>query len=331
MNMWMVRAGKAGFLAENFEEKSIIAIGWGEIDQDLNSCLDKPSIQKLVEKAYPDQKKGWIMTSTGQISRFRFELSKGDRVISYNTSERYYLIGTIDSDYLFHKDFIPGYSHFRKVNWDGKISRDQISVAARNQLGAILTLFLLSPEIQEEMEGLLQGRSPAEIMGSDESENQIEDLRRDVIEKSHEFIKDKILSLDWEEMQELVAGLLRAMGYKTRVVPKGADRGKDIEASPDGLGLETPRIFVEVKHRTGTKIGADLVRSFVGGRRSTDSCLYVSTGGFSKDAMYEAERSNIPLTLIDSDTLVELLLQHYENLDNDARALVPLVRVYWPV
>lgn len=331
MNMWMVRAGKAGFLAENFEEKSIIAIGWGEIEQDLNSCSNKPAIQSLVEEAYPDQKKGWVMTSTGQINRFRFELNKGDRVITYNTSERYYLIGTIESDYLFHKDIIPGYSHYRKVKWDGKINRDQISVAARNQLGAILTLFLLSPDIQDEMEGLLQGKSPAEIVNPEESENQIEDLRRDVIEKSHEFIKDKILSLEWDEMQELVAGLLRAMGYKTRVVPKGADRGKDIEASPDGLGLETPRIFVEVKHRTGTKIGADLVRSFVGGRRSTDSCLYVSTGGFSKDAMYEAERSNIPLTLIDSDTLVELLLQHYENLDNDARALVPMVRVYWPV
>jgi len=32
-----------------------------------------------------------------------------------------------------------------------------------------------------------------------------------------EFIKDKVNELDWEEMQELVAGLLRAMGYKTRI------------------------------------------------------------------------------------------------------------------
>ena len=47
-------------------------------------------------------------------------------------------------------------------------------------------------------------------------------------------------------MQELVAGILRAMGLKTKISNKGPDRGKDIIASPDGLGLENPRIFVEV-------------------------------------------------------------------------------------
>lgn len=52
-------------------------------------------------------------------------------------------------------------------------------------------------------------------------------------------------------MQDLVAGLLRAMGYKTRVSPSGPDRGKDIVASPDGFGFESPRIVVEVKHRQG--------------------------------------------------------------------------------
>jgi restriction system protein len=38
-------------------------------------------------------------------------------------------------------------------------------------------------------------------------------------------------------MQELVAGVLRGMGYKTIVSAKGPDRGRDILASPDGLGL----------------------------------------------------------------------------------------------
>jgi hypothetical protein len=46
------------------------------------------------------------------------------------------------------------------------------------------------------------------------------------------------------------------MGYKTRVSPPGADRGVDIFASPDGLGLEEPRIFVEVKHRLKSAMGA---------------------------------------------------------------------------
>lgn len=58
--------------------------------------------------------------------------------------------------------------------------------------------------------------------------------------------------------------------------------------------------------------------------------MYVSTGGFSKDAKYEAERSTIPITLIDLDMLVELIIQYYDNFDAEARALIPLVKIYWP-
>jgi restriction system protein len=131
-------------------------------------------------------------------------------------------------------------------------------------------------------------------------------------------------------MQELVAGILRAMGYKTRISPKGADRGKDIIASPDGLGLENPKIVVEVKHRQGS-MGSPEVRSFLGGLRPSDKGLYISTGGFSKDAKYEAERANIPITLVDSDILVELIIQYYDSFDNDTKTLVPLKKIYWPI
>jgi restriction system protein len=120
------------------------------------------------------------------------------------------------------------------------------------------------------------------------------------------------------------------MGYKTRVSPRGPDRGVDIFASPDGLGLQEPRIFVEVKHRQQT-MGAQELRSFLGGRKEGDRCLYVSTGGFTKDARYEADRSNIPLTLVDLPLLRDLVLDHYERLDETSRRLVPLTRIYWPI
>ena len=150
-----------------------------------------------------------------------------------------------------------------------------------------------------------------------------------MLSKAHEFIKDKILQLDWEEMQELVAGILRAMGYKTIVSSKGADRGKDIQASPDGLGLEEPRIKVEVKHRSG-QMGSQEIRSFTGGLRGTDRGLYVSTGGFSKDAKYEAERSSIPMMAVDSDMLVQLIIQYYDHFDSETKTLLPLTKIYWP-
>ncbi|MGE3166917.1 MAG: restriction endonuclease [Planctomycetota bacterium] len=48
-------------------------------------------------------------------------------------------------------------------------------------------------------------------------------------------------------------------------------------ASRDGLGLEAPRIRVEVKHRPREKIGAPAVRSFIGSLRSSNRGIYVST------------------------------------------------------
>ena len=126
-----------------------------------------------------------------------------------------------------------------------------------------------------------------------------------------------------------MSGLLRAMGYCARVTPKGPDGGRDVIASPDALGLESPRIIAEVKHRKGA-IGAPAVRSFIGGLRASDRGLYVSTGGFTKDARYEADRAPVPVKLLDLDELVRLYVECYDNTDEDARAILPLVRIWWP-
>jgi restriction system protein len=152
----------------------------------------------------------------------------------------------------------------------------------------------------------------------------------DVETRAAELIEDNIVQLDWEEVQELVAGVLRGMGYRTSVSAKGADRGVDIFASPDGLGLEEPRIFVEVKHRTQKSMGAPELRAFLGGRQAGDRCLYVSTGGFTREARYEAERSGIPVTLIDLPRLRQLLVEQYGELDAATTSLVPLKHLYWP-
>lgn len=115
-----------------------------------------------------------------------------------------------------------------------------------------------------------------------------------------ELIKDRVSQLGWEDMERLVAGMLKAMGYCARVTPKGPDGGRDVIASPDALGLESPRIVAEVKHRKGA-MGAPAVRSFIGGLRAGDRGLYVSTGGFTREARYEADRANVPVRPLDLD------------------------------
>jgi restriction system protein len=138
------------------------------------------------------------------------------------------------------------------------------------------------------------------------------------------------LSLDDRELEYLVAAVLRAMGYKTKVSLPGPDRGVDVLASKDGLGFEEPRIKAEVKHRPNSQMGSSQIRNFIAGLRQGDKGLYVSTGGFSKEAKYEAERGSIPVVLIDLDEMGNLIVTHYDNFDLDGRTLIQLIKIYWP-
>ena len=212
------------------------------------------------------------------------------------------------------------------VKWLGEVSRDKLTVQTKNSLGAISTIFEIKDKAKREILEVLEGKEKIKDEITDEIEE--ETLKEDMVFKAHELVKDKIMDLDWEQMQELVAGILRAMGYKTLISNTGADRGKDIEASPDGLMLKEPRILVQVKHRS-SQMGTKEIRNFDGILRGRKG-LYVSTGGFSKEAKYEAERSNDQLTLIDADRLIQLIIQYYDNFDNETRKLIPLTKINWP-
>jgi restriction system protein len=322
--MWMVRAGRDAFLIDDFEKDSVVAIGWDELG-DISSYSDPEKLKIFIKETYPEFNSGQLGMAASQVNKFKFDFDKGDWAVTYNPEERVYLVGEILSDYIYqeNKEY---YNHVRKVKWLRKVNRDDLKTSTRNTLGAISTIFSINVEAAEDILNSLKGKKTLE---EEEPEEELEIIKEDVISNSSEFIKDKVIALNWEEMQELVAGVLRAMGYKTMVSPKGADRGKDIMASPDGLGLEEPRIVVEVKHRKG-RMGAPEIRSFTGGLRRGSKGLYISTGGFSHEAKYEAERSEIPVTLIDADMLVQLIIQYYDQFDNDSRSLIPLTKIYWP-
>ena len=330
--MWMVRADVGGRLFDDFKAQGFVAIGWHSLN-DLSGLKTREEFLAAVVKVRPDLRRMQASMSASQAYRFVREMAVKERMLTYDPSGRVYAVGTIASDYIYDRTR-EEFRNIRKIDWQGSVARDQLSVATRNSLGAISTLFQVPAEAAEEIERLLQGKPHVAEDTAEEKEEEEESgvdvIFKDNKNKAFEFIKDKISRLDWEELQDLVAGLLRAMGYKTRISPSGSDRGKDIVASPDGLGFESPRIVVEVKHRTGSAIGSQEIRSFLGGRHKDDKGLYISTGGFSKDARYEAERASIPLTLMDMDDLVRSLLEHYEKIDADTQRLIPLRKVYWP-
>ncbi len=328
-NTWMVRAGERGYLAEEFFVHHIVAIGWNKVG-DLTSFVTSDEVRAAYTRAYPDAKLGEIGNAVAMIYKFRSVLKPSDHVVSYDPAKREYLVGKIVGDYIFKPGEI-GYSHLRKVEWLGRVSRDQLSVASRNTLGSTLTLFSVPADVWSDISEHLHVGIPSEpsAVQAEEEREGFEESRQDTQERAHELIKDKLSRLTPDQMEQMIAALLRAMGYRTRVTPKGPDRGVDVLASPDGLGFQEPRIKAEVKHRNA-QIGSQDIRSFLGALRPGDRGLYVSTGGYTKEAKYELERSNIPVSWLDLDELARSVVTHYEAFDLEGRALISLVKVYWP-
>jgi restriction system protein len=328
---WMIRAGEGGSVIEDFERAGCVAIGWGA---DFSSVRSIDEMKVLMEKSEAHKKPQARALAASMVWKFRNVMQKGDRVVSYDPARREYLLGTITGDYQYKPDVVPRYKSIRKVHWQGRVSRDALRPTSRNSLGALATVFEPGEEVLADLDTALSRGPAAQAdrpeLPTNQPDADLDFVRRDTVERAKEFIKDKILALSPDDMEELTASLLRAMGYKARVTPTGPDRGRDVIASRDGLGLEHPRIVAEVKHRPREAMGAPAIRSFVGGLREGDRGLYVSVGGFSREARYEAERSNIPVALVDLDELAALVVEHYERFDSDGRALIPLVKVYWP-
>lgn len=330
--VWMVRAGRDSVFIDEFLSREMIAIGWSRLG-DLSNIHTREQFSQLVENLWPENNRFQNSASVGQVYRFREEIVPGKAVVTYDSNRRVYHLGTVTGDYVYHPEYDPELVHTRSVKWEKEISRDVLSPESKNSLGAISTIFCLSSGAAEELIAGGQNGESTQITGNTTTENEIEaetEIRKDTEQRALEFLQDKLNKLDWDEMQELVAGLMRAMGYKTRISAPGPDRGRDIIASPDGFGFQSPRILIEVKHRKGT-MGAPEIRSFVGGLRQKDNGLYVSTGGFTREAKYEADRTNQNLTLMDADDLGKAIVEHYDRMDSETRALLPLRKIYWPV
>lgn len=326
--MWMIRS-EGGIRYNDFQERGLAAIGWPQLAPHVKPGMSRKKLIELFQQAEPRFRHGTIVSGASQVWRFVNEISIGDWVTTYSPSNRLYLIGRVTGECEYHRELDDiGMSLARQVEWQQReIPRDTLSARAKNPLGSTLTLFEVPAPAMEELFAFLRGEDiPKDDL---EIEEGFVDPWSDVEVQAVERIKDSVNELGWDDMQSLVAGILRAMGYKTQVSPAGSDRGKDIVASPDGFGFEHPRIVVEVKHRI-QQTGSPDIRSFLGGRHRDDRGLFVSTGGFSKEAHYEADRATIPLALWTLDHLVRALVEHYDNTDTETKRLVPLKRIYWP-
>ena len=132
------------------------------------------------------------------------------------------------------------------------------------------------------------------------------------------------------DFQDLIGALLRSVGYHVAwTAPPGKDGGVDLVATTDALGIQSPRIKVQVK-RQQAAVSVDGLRSFMAMLGPDDVGLFVSLGGFTKDAHDEARhQTNRKVTLIGMERLYDLWVEHYPKLPDEDRRRLPLQPIYF--
>jgi len=169
-----------------------------------------------------------------------------------------------------------------------------------------------------------------DVDGSDEEDGAAAVALELAEESAWQEISAYLADMPPHDFQQLVSDLLEAMGYHiVWVAPPGPDQGVDIIAATDPLGASGPRIKVQVK-RHQNRVTVDGVRSFMAVLGANDIGLFVNTGGFTSEAEREARTQETRrITLLGAQKLVDLWIQHYSDLPEQARQRLPLRPVYF--
>ncbi len=303
--------------------ENVVAIGWGEMGNLGEVERTREAFKGRYMEVFSDKSTQAAATNAGQMYRFVEEMKPGDYVVFFSRSDRMVNIGVVAGEYEY-KPEQTDYPNQRKVVWEKHVPRSAFSQGAMYELGAAMTLFALKNYAEEFVSAIKKGFKPF-TTETEENENvlvyteAIEDNTKDFI------VKELSKKLKGYPLENFIAALLEAMGYRTEVSPQGGDSGIDITAYKDEL---PPRILVQVKSNDGM-IREATIQSLKGAMREGDYGLFVTLSDFTKNAKKYLEATPI-IRGINGVQLAELVMRYYDDLDDKYKRFVPLKRVYIP-
>ena len=309
---------------ELFLKHNVIAIGWKEIGDLLSLQPTRDAIKTRYLQVYPSEKKGSVATSAGMLYRFCYEAQIGDLIIYPSKIDRMINIGEITGSYEYVPD-AHEYVNQRGVKWLKHLPRTAFSQGALYEIGSAMSFFSVKNYADEFISALDKDfmKKPS-ITEEDET---IKATAEEILESTRDFIlKELSRNFKGYALEEFVADLLRAMGYRTKISPQGGDSGIDITAYKDEL---PPRILVQVKSQDGD-IKETTIQSLKGAMREGDYGLFVTLSNYTKNARKYLENTPI-IRGINGTELVDLILKYYDDLDDKYKQVIPLKMTYIPV
>lgn len=323
---WVVRLGEGGKFVKELKKNNNIAIGWNDLGElDYLTQVDAVP-QKIEERLEKDLKRTYERDSSvsrgitkGIILNFTRKMKKGD-VVLVPSPDRKVLIGKITGPYMYKEDW-RGKCHYRRrrtVEWISReLNRDDLPEEIKSSLFSWLTVFNVDKH-RERIERLLGVRPKIKE----------EEVSGDRL--ANEIVK-RIRTLSPREFEEFVSHLFGMIGFETATTEYVGDKGVDVIGGLSPEGLTNISLKIQVRRIKGN-IGIYDVQRLRGTLGVDDHGAIVTTSGFTNQAREEAEaEGRKPIALVDGEMLVDLILGHYDELDEKYKKILALKRMELPL
>ena len=333
--VFLVRAGQSGEDEDRVLEDNIAILGYLDVPS-LASAADYRGVREIVERTFPDAKPGAVGNFAGQLSAFAVTMKQGDLVVLPRKRTSQIAIGRVSGPYAYRE--VDGtFRHTRPVKWlQTELPRTIFEQDLLYSFGAFMTVCRISRnDAERRVAAVAEGKPDpgpsvsidtpgAEEPDSGEPTEGIPDLSQLAHDQIVAHIQARFAG---HALADLVDAVLRADGWATKSSPPGADGGVDILAGRGSLGLDDPRLCVQVKSQN-SPADVTVYRTLQGTMQTfkAQQGLLVCWGGFNRVVLTEARIGHFSVRLWDSSDLVQAIYRTYERLPAEVQAELPLKR-----
>ena len=334
--VYLARAGRNGEDEEYCIENNLAIVGFRDYPS-LEGLKTYEEVSRHIAKATPELKPRAAGNFAGQLWAFAIAMKEGDIVVLPRKLTSQIALGKVSGPYKFQK--INGeFRHTRQVKWlRPDVPRTEFSQDLLYSFGAFLTVCSISRnDAANRVCAVLQGKPDpgtkdetldiSAATPTDANSTEFADLSELAHDQIMKHIQKRYVG---HALTRLVDAVLKAEGWVTRISPPGADGGVDILAGRGSLGLDHPRLCVQVKSQT-SPADVNVYRTLQGTMQTFQASqgLLVCWGGFNRAAQKEAKQGYFSVRLWESRDLVEAIYRNYERLPAEVQAELPLKKVW---
>ncbi|MFD0921799.1 restriction endonuclease [Saccharopolyspora rosea] len=292
-----------------------------------------------IHPAAPD---GKLKNLAAQLWALRGRMDVGDLVVMPLKSGPQIAIGRITGEYTYREEEADlERRHVRPVQWlIDDVPRTAIGQDLLHSLGAFTTICEVSRNDAAWRLDRIRttkrdpgARPPARQAPTSQNGEGTGDADTEPIDIER-YARDQIASrvievFSGHRLAELVAAVLTAEGFTCEVSPKGPDQGIDIVAGRGLLGLDPPRLLVQVKSEA-TAVGDPVVQQLEGvvSRQGADQGLLVAWGGITREARQMVNTRRFAVKVWNSEDVLTGVFRNYSRLPAAIREELPLKQVW---